>query len=79
MGMTMRSQRVGLNPRLPDPRPEAANPAISPEYPNVEDFSLAEDDSHVEDDSHDEVYFVVSITYDYSTITARARRHHFGW
>jgi hypothetical protein len=74
MGMTTRSQRVGLNPQLPEPparRPspilEAANPAISPEYPNVEDFSLAEDDSHDED------YFLVSITYDYSTITARAR------
>ncbi|KAF2998429.1 hypothetical protein E8E15_000407 [Penicillium rubens] len=73
MGMTTRSQRVGLNPQLPEPparRPspilEAANPAISPEYPNVEDFSLAEDDSHDED------YFLVSITYDYSTITARA-------
>ncbi|KAI2699026.1 hypothetical protein CBS147354_9840 [Penicillium roqueforti] len=74
MGMTTRSQRVGLDPQLPEPparRPspilEAANPAISPEYPNVEDFSLAEDDSHDED------YFLVSITYDYSTITARAR------
>ncbi|KAJ6019696.1 hypothetical protein N7522_001763 [Penicillium canescens] len=87
MGMTTRSQRVGLNPQLPNPptrrtspTPEAANPTISPEYPNVEDFSLAEDDSHdeddshVEDDSHDEEdYFLVSITYDYSTITARAR------
>ncbi|KAJ5642278.1 hypothetical protein N7490_006278 [Penicillium lividum] len=86
MGMTTRSQRVGLNPQLPDPTarrpspiPEAANPAISPEYPNVEDFFLAEDyshdedDSHVEDDSHDEDYFLISITYDYSTITARAR------
>ncbi|KAF2999989.1 hypothetical protein E8E15_000604 [Penicillium rubens] len=74
MGMTTRSQRVGLNPQLPDPParrpsaiPEAANPAISPEYPNVEDLFLAEDDSHDED------YFLVSITYDYSTITARAR------
>ncbi|CAG8878842.1 unnamed protein product [Penicillium nalgiovense] len=74
MGMTTRSQRVGLNPQLPDPParrpspiPEAANPAISPEYPNVEDFFLAEDDSH------DENYFLVSIAYDYSTITARAR------
>jgi len=86
MGMTTRSQRVGLNPQLPNPptrRPsptsEAANPAISPEYPNVVDFFLAEDDSHdeddshVEDDFHDEDYFLVSITYDYSTITARAR------
>ncbi|KAJ5752693.1 hypothetical protein N7520_009610 [Penicillium odoratum] len=86
MGMTTRSQRVGLNPQLPDsparrpsPVPEAANPAISPEYPNVEDFFLAEDDSHDEDDSHfedeshDEDYFLVSIAYDYSTITARAR------
>ncbi|KAJ5483111.1 hypothetical protein N7530_002357 [Penicillium desertorum] len=53
--------------RRPSPILEAANPAISPEYPNVKDFSLAEDDSHDED------YFLVSITYDYSTITARAR------
>jgi hypothetical protein len=29
--------------------------------------------SLAEDDSHDEDYFLVSITYDYSTITARAR------
>ncbi|KAF3007031.1 hypothetical protein E8E15_001871 [Penicillium rubens] len=78
MGMTTRSQRVGLDPQLPEPparRPspilEAANPAISPEYPNVEDFSLAEDDSHDED------YFLVSITYDYSTITARAPQNGF--
>lgn len=56
MGMTTRSQRVGLNPQLPDPParrpspiPEAANPAISPEYPNVEDLFLAEDDSHDEE------------------------------
>ncbi|KAJ6040685.1 hypothetical protein N7444_009590 [Penicillium canescens] len=66
--------------RRTSPTSEAANPTISPEYPNVEDFPLAEDDSHdeddshVEDDSHDEEdYFLVSITYDYSTITARAR------
>ncbi|KAJ5644159.1 uncharacterized protein N7484_006666 [Penicillium longicatenatum] len=51
----------------PSPIPEAANSAISPEYPNVEDFYFAEDDFHDED------YFLVSITYDYSTITARAR------
>ncbi|CRL28131.1 unnamed protein product [Penicillium camemberti] len=65
--------------RRPSPTPEAANPTISPKYPNVEDFSLAEDDSHykddshVEDDSHDKYYFLISITYNYSTITARAR------
>ncbi|KAJ5982661.1 hypothetical protein N7451_012761 [Penicillium sp. IBT 35674x] len=67
--------------RRQSPAPEAANPAIlpEPEHPYVEDIFLAEDDSHdednshIEDDSHDEDYFLVSITYDYSTITARAR------
>ncbi|KAJ5982442.1 hypothetical protein N7451_012542 [Penicillium sp. IBT 35674x] len=80
--MTTRSQRVGMNPQLPDlptrrpsPAPEAANPAFlpEPEHPNVEDVFLAEDDSHDEDDSHVEDCFLVSIIYDYSTITARAR------
>ncbi|KAI3129601.1 hypothetical protein CBS147330_5231 [Penicillium roqueforti] len=79
MGMTTRSQRVGLNPQLPNPPTRRPSPTPEAANPNVEDFSLAEedshyeDDSHVEDDSHDEDYFLVSITYDYSTITARAR------
>lgn len=49
------------------PVPETANPAIPPEPPIVEDDSLAEDSSEAEDD------FLVSITYAYSTIIARAR------
>ncbi|KAJ5047003.1 hypothetical protein NUH16_003506 [Penicillium rubens] len=87
MGVTTRSQHTGMNPELPDrgagkspnstlrtsPIPETANPAIPPEQPIVEDVVHAEDDSHAEDFSDAEDHFLVSITYYYSTITARAR------
>ncbi|EPS29054.1 hypothetical protein PDE_04001 [Penicillium oxalicum 114-2] len=81
MGMTTRSQHMGMSSQPPErgasktpistphpsPVPETANPAIPPEPLIVEDDSLAEDSSDTEDD------FLVSITYSYSTITARAR------
>jgi hypothetical protein len=76
-----------MNPQLPDrgagktpnptlrtsPIPATANPAIPPEQPIDEDVFHTETDSHAEDISDAEDDFLVSITYNYSTITARAR------
>lgn len=87
MGVTTRSQHTGMNPQLPDrgagktPNstlrtsliPAIANPAIPPEQPIDEDVFQTETDSHAEDISDAEDDFLVSITYNYSTITARAR------
>lgn len=72
MGMSSQPPERGasktpISTPYPSPVPETANPAIPPEPLIVEDDSLAEDSSDTEDD------FLVSITYSYSTITARAR------
>jgi hypothetical protein len=87
MGVTTRSQHTEMKPQLPDrwasktpnstlctsPVPETQNPATPPEQPIDEDTFHTEDDSHAEDFSDAEDHFLVSITYYYSTITARAR------
>ena len=84
--MTTRSQHTGTNPQLPDrgagktlnstlrtSLSETANPAIPPEHLSNEDVFHTEDDSYAEEISDAEDDFLVSITYLYSTITARAR------